>query len=244
MSHTHPSTASSSNFELKINNALDTAKVIFAGVGVLLSAAKDVREGQDTLVDIFERMEMFLFRRLEVYTQPTAELMDIIIQIVVEVTSILGIATKEFSSIRPLPTPSPPPKGRSPTINTHDIEQNSIAELRKRFEYANAEALEGFLADLSEYEEKKQYHAKTNVFEDQHAVLVSTWTHVARRRSDAKVEDKDEKTLEVTARDIRLAYALEVLFEKTPKTVEELNGHTGHTFYLIVSVKESWIFSL
>jgi len=87
--------------------------------------------------------------------------------------------------------------------------------LRKRFEYANAEALEGFLADLSEYEEKKQYHAKTNVFEDQHAVLVSTWTHVARRRSDAKVEDKDEKTLEVTARDIRLAYALEELFEST-----------------------------
>jgi len=66
--------------------------VIFAGVGVLLS---DVRESQDTLVDIFERMEMFLLRRLEVYTQPTAELMDIIIQIVVEVNSILSIATRE-----------------------------------------------------------------------------------------------------------------------------------------------------
>jgi hypothetical protein len=38
-----------------------------------------------------------------------------------------------------------------------------------------------------------------NVFEDQHAVLVSTWTHVTRRRSDAKVEDKDEKTHGVTA---------------------------------------------
>jgi hypothetical protein len=82
------------------------------------------------------------------------------------------------------------------------------------------------------------------VFEDQHAVLVSTWTHVARRRSDAKVEDKDEKTHGVTARDIRLAYyALEELFESAPaaggreyvppvrpeadrpKTVEELNGY-------------------
>jgi len=47
-------------------------------------------------MDIFERIEMF-FRRIEVYTQvsPTAEMMDIIIQIMVEVLSILGIATKE-----------------------------------------------------------------------------------------------------------------------------------------------------
>jgi hypothetical protein len=90
------------------------------------------------------------------------------------------------------------------------------------------------------------------VFEDQHAVLVSTWTHVARRRSDAdaNVEDnKDEKIHGVTARDIRLAYALEGLFESAlaaggrdyvplvrpeadrPKTVEELNDYTvvaGH----------------
>jgi hypothetical protein len=84
-----------------------------------------------------------------------------------------------------------------------------------------------------------------NMFEDQHAVLVNTWTHVARRRSDADatVEDKDEKTQGVTARDIRLAYALEGLFESAlvaggreyiplvrpaadrPKTVEELSGY-------------------
>lgn len=81
----------------------------------------------------------------------------------------------EFPSIRPLPTPPPPRKGTPLTINTHDIERyvqplyargwglsrilpngNGIAVLRKRFEFANAEALEGFLADLSEYEEKKQ----------------------------------------------------------------------------------------
>jgi hypothetical protein len=77
--------------------------------------------------------------------------------------------------------------------------------------------------------------------EDQHTVLVSTWTHVARRpKVDA--EDKDAKTQGVTARDIRLAYALEKLFESAlaasgreykprvrpeveqPKTVEELDG--------------------
>jgi hypothetical protein len=64
-------------------------------------AAKDVRKSQDTLVDIFERIEMF-FRRLEIYTEvpPTTEMMDIIIQIMVEVLSILGIATKEIKQGR------------------------------------------------------------------------------------------------------------------------------------------------
>jgi hypothetical protein len=97
-----------------------------------------------------------------------------------------------------------------------------------------------------------QHHAKTNVFRDQHAILVRTWTHVARRRSadadadaDAKAEDnKGEKINGVTARDIRLAYALEGFFESVlaaggeeyvplvrpeadrPKTVEELNDYT------------------
>ena len=48
-------------------------------------------------MDVFERVEMF-FRRLKVYTEvpPTTEMMDIITQIMVEVLSILGIATKEL----------------------------------------------------------------------------------------------------------------------------------------------------
>jgi hypothetical protein len=90
------------------------AKVIFAGVGVLLSvrilrwtlaraivipsqAAVDVRASQDTLIDIFERMEAF-FQRLEIYTRvsPPPEMIDIIVKIMVEVLSILGIATKEM----------------------------------------------------------------------------------------------------------------------------------------------------
>ena len=60
-------------------------------------AAKGVRESQDTLLDIFERIEMFS-RRLEVYTevQATPEMMTIMVQITVEVLSILGIATKEI----------------------------------------------------------------------------------------------------------------------------------------------------
>ena len=64
-------------------------------------AAKDVRESQDTLINIFERIEMF-FRRLEVYAEvpPTTEMMDINVQIMAEVLSILGIATKEIKQGR------------------------------------------------------------------------------------------------------------------------------------------------
>ncbi len=64
-------------------------------------AAKDVRASQDTLIDIFGRMENF-FRRLEVYTEvtPTTEMMDIIMKIMVEVVTILGIATKDMKQGR------------------------------------------------------------------------------------------------------------------------------------------------
>jgi hypothetical protein len=81
--------------------AFSPSKVIFAGVGVLLLAAKDVRGGQDTLVDFFERIES-VFRRLEIYTEvpPTTERMDTIIRIMVEVLSALGIATEKIKQGR------------------------------------------------------------------------------------------------------------------------------------------------
>ena len=96
------------------------AKVIFTGVGVLLSvciiyytrglincnadtsqAAKSVQASQDTLINIFERIEIFL-RRLEIYINvpPTTQMMDIIVQIMVEVLLILGIATEEIKQGR------------------------------------------------------------------------------------------------------------------------------------------------
>ena len=52
-------------------------------------------------MDIFERIEMF-FRRLEVYTEvpPTTEMTDLIIEIMAEVLSILGIAVKEMKQSR------------------------------------------------------------------------------------------------------------------------------------------------
>ena len=60
-------------------------------------AAKDVRASQATLMDIFGRIESF-FRRLEIYTEvpQTKEMMNTIILIMVEVLSILGVATKEM----------------------------------------------------------------------------------------------------------------------------------------------------
>ena len=61
----------------------------------------DVRASQETLIDIFERMENF-FLRLELYTNvpPTPEMMDMIVKILVEVLSILAIATKEVKESR------------------------------------------------------------------------------------------------------------------------------------------------
>ena len=61
----------------------------------------DVRASQETLIDIFEHMETF-FQRLEIYTSvsPTPEMIDIIVKIMLEVLSILAIATKEIMQSR------------------------------------------------------------------------------------------------------------------------------------------------
>ncbi|KAI0275754.1 hypothetical protein BGY98DRAFT_1178154 [Russula aff. rugulosa BPL654] len=84
-----------------ISLVFSPGKVIFAGVGVLLSAAKDIRKSHETLMDIFGRIESF-FRRLEIYTQvpSTTEMLDTIIQVMVEVLTILGVATKEITQGR------------------------------------------------------------------------------------------------------------------------------------------------
>ncbi|KAH9011776.1 hypothetical protein EDB84DRAFT_1424602 [Lactarius hengduanensis] len=77
--------------------AFPPAKTIFAGIGVLLQAVKDVRASQNALADLFGRMEYF-FKRLERYidVRPTAAMTDIIVKIMVEVISILGMVTKEI----------------------------------------------------------------------------------------------------------------------------------------------------
>jgi hypothetical protein len=60
-------------------------------------AAKDAGASQDKLIELFNRIENF-FRRLEIYTgiTPTTAMKDIIVEIMVEVLTILAIATKEL----------------------------------------------------------------------------------------------------------------------------------------------------
>lgn len=91
-------------------------------------------------------------------------------------------STSPLPKISPLPKPPPPPKGTPPTINTHDIEQyvqplyargwglspilpngNGIAVLRKRFEFANAEAQKRFVTDLRKYETKNQVRSTASL---------------------------------------------------------------------------------
>jgi hypothetical protein len=59
--------------------------------------AKAVRADQDTLFEIFERIEAF-FRRLDIYTEvaPNQGMTDTITAILVEVLKFTGIATKEI----------------------------------------------------------------------------------------------------------------------------------------------------
>jgi hypothetical protein len=107
------------------------AKAVFSGVGVLLSVrnpfvisdrtlvtqifqtAKYVRESYDALVDVFECIENFL-RRLMIYTDPkitpTPAMADILIKIMVEVLSVLALATKQINQGRF--SESPPVDGR------------------------------------------------------------------------------------------------------------------------------------
>ncbi|KAH9070974.1 hypothetical protein EDB83DRAFT_2313709 [Lactarius deliciosus] len=84
-----------------IGLVLSPAKLVFAGVGVLLLAAKDVDASQDALVDIFEHIEYF-FRRLETFTEvpQTPAMTDVTVKIMVEVLDILAIATKEIKQSR------------------------------------------------------------------------------------------------------------------------------------------------
>src|ERR1700761_3908157 len=62
---------------------------------------QDVRAGQDALIDLFSRMEFF-FVRMEKYihVRPSAAMTDVIVKIMVEVITILGIVMKEVGEGR------------------------------------------------------------------------------------------------------------------------------------------------
>ncbi|KAH8993442.1 hypothetical protein EDB92DRAFT_1854195 [Lactarius akahatsu] len=84
-----------------VSLAFPPAKVIFTGIGVLLAAAKDARASHGAIVNLFERIESF-FKRLGVYTQIllTTEMAEVLVKIVIELLSILSIATKEVKRRR------------------------------------------------------------------------------------------------------------------------------------------------
>ena len=68
---------------------------------VSFKGIKDDNANHDVLFDLFGCIECF-FKRLEAYTnvRPTAAMTDIVVKIIVEVLSILGITTKEIKQGR------------------------------------------------------------------------------------------------------------------------------------------------
>ena len=60
-----------------------------------------MRESYDALVDIFECIENFL-RRLRIYTEiaPTPAMTEMVIKIMVELLSVLALATKQINQGR------------------------------------------------------------------------------------------------------------------------------------------------
>ncbi|KAH9032100.1 hypothetical protein EDB84DRAFT_150741 [Lactarius hengduanensis] len=84
-------------FLIYVFQVFSPAKVIFAGIGVFLSTTKDVAASKDALAELFERIGFF-FKRLETYTEvtPTTAMTEIITEIMAEVLTIFGIATKEL----------------------------------------------------------------------------------------------------------------------------------------------------
>jgi hypothetical protein len=59
--------------------------------------AKDVRADQDSLFEIFNRLESF-FERLEIYTEAALDqkMAETVTKIMAEVLNIIGVATKEM----------------------------------------------------------------------------------------------------------------------------------------------------
>ena len=77
-------------------------------------------------MDLFGRMEFF-FKRLETYTkvQPTAAMTDIIVKIMVEVISILGVVTKEIRPGR-ISTPSLFDTSSKIEVSRREVSQEAV----------------------------------------------------------------------------------------------------------------------
>ncbi|KAH9975095.1 hypothetical protein BGW80DRAFT_1251273 [Lactifluus volemus] len=77
------------------------AKAVFVGIDVLLQAASGVSASYDALVEIFDRVGNFL-KRLQIYAKIpfTPPMIDIIVQIMLEILSVLALTTTEIKQGR------------------------------------------------------------------------------------------------------------------------------------------------
>ncbi|KAI0258920.1 hypothetical protein BC834DRAFT_1036150 [Gloeopeniophorella convolvens] len=84
-----------------LGEVVQPAKMVCAGVGLLLRASKGVSESYDSLVDLFDTMSRFL-ERVKVYTrmEQTPAMTEIVMKMMIGLLNILGLATKEIKQGR------------------------------------------------------------------------------------------------------------------------------------------------
>jgi len=84
-----------------VSLVIPPAKAVLSCIGILLSTAKYVRESYDALAEVFECIENFL-RRLRIYSEipPTTTMTEMVIKIMIELISVLALATKQINQGR------------------------------------------------------------------------------------------------------------------------------------------------
>ncbi|KAN0113580.1 hypothetical protein V8E52_007506 [Russula decolorans] len=77
------------------------ASALFVGIDTLLGAAREVSSSYDALSDLFEHLGSFV-KRLDIYTKIdlTPIMTDIIVKIMLELLSVLALATKQITQKR------------------------------------------------------------------------------------------------------------------------------------------------
>ncbi|KAI9434632.1 hypothetical protein H4582DRAFT_760587 [Lactarius indigo] len=78
-----------------VGTVFPPTKIIFSAMSILLVAARDTAASRDELIELFERIENF-FVRLQTYTEvpATAQMVNVMGKVMVEVLSMLAMATK------------------------------------------------------------------------------------------------------------------------------------------------------
>jgi hypothetical protein len=132
--------------------------------------AKNAGSSRDKLIDIFNRIERF-FHRLEIYTgiTPTATMRDIIIEIMVEILTILAIATKEVK------------RGRLSKSTPH------------RFTILDSPRLERFLGKLTGNTDIENSLNKLDKLTQEEARMASAELLKATHTVDGKVTGVDDR---------------------------------------------------